>query len=260
MTARETSHELYEQLAVGHALSALEPEDELVFLGHLPGCAACAGALGEHFDTLAHLAYGVASEAPPLSVLEGIRAGVAESGRSGSFPAPAPMSLDEARSRRQTRTVRWSTAVVGAAASVVMVVALVLANENLKSHNRDVTTNAAKLQQTVASLLVDGSRKIDLTGASGQKGVVVVNGDSVSLVMQGLPVNDHNSIYVLWERSRYGDVRPVGSFDVLSTGLTLVNNLHVADKAGIKTFMVTHEAGRKAPSLSTQPAVVTGEA
>ncbi len=255
-----TSHELYEQLAVGHALSALEPEDELLFLAHLPSCAVCARALAEHSDTLAHLAYGVASEAPPLSVLEGIRAGVAQSGRSGSFPAPAPVSLDEVRTRRQTRTVRWSTAAVGAAASVVMVVALVLANENLKSHDRDVTNNAARLQQTVASLLLDGSRKVDLTGASGQKGVVVVNGDSVSLVTQGLPVNDKNSIYVLWEKSRYGDVRPVGSFDVRSAGLTLVNNLHVADKAGIKSFIVTHEVGRTAPSLTTQPAVVAGDA
>jgi len=55
VTVRDDTHALYDQLAVGHALSALEPEDEQAFLAHLPGCAACERALAEHTETLAHL-------------------------------------------------------------------------------------------------------------------------------------------------------------------------------------------------------------
>ena len=252
------SHELYEQLAVGHALSALEPEDEQTFLAHLPGCAACELALAEHTETLAHLAYDAASVAPPASILEGIRAGVAESGRAGAFPAP--VSLDAARTRRRDRTVRWTTAVVGAAAAAVMVLALVLVNHGLQSKENRTQQAKSQLNSAVASLLVSGSRKVDLTGDGGGTGVVVVHGSTASFVAAGLPVNDRsNSIYVLWEKSRFGDVRAVGTFDIRSTDPTVVNNLHLTNASDVRSFIVTVEKGRTAPALSTQPAVVSGE-
>lgn len=255
MNARD-AHEIYDQLAVGHALSALEPEEEQAFLAHLPGCAACERALAEHAETLAHLAYGVVADAPPPSVLEGIRAGVAASGRSGAFPAP--VSLEAARSRRRDRTVRWSTAVVGAAASVVMLAALVFVNRSLQSQETTAAADAARLQSTVASLVVPGARKVDLTGTGGS-GVVIVDRGNVSLVMSGLPVNDAHSVYVLWQKGRFGDVRPVGTFDIRSKDLAVVDRgLHLVDANPVR-FMVTREKGRTAPALSTQPAVVAGD-
>jgi anti-sigma factor RsiW len=265
MNAPDTSHEVYEQLAAGHALSALEPQDEQAFLSHLPGCAACEHALAEHTETLAHLAYDAAAQAPPASVLDGIRAGVAQSGRAGTFPepAPAPVSLDAAPTRRRRdKTVRWTTAVVGVAAAVVMVAALVFVNHGLTSQQHQDQLAAAKLRTTVSSLLVPGARKIDLVGDNGGKGAVVVNGQTVSLVMAGVPVNDTtNSIYVLWEKSTFGAVRAVGTFDVGSKELSVINNLHLAQGSNtIKTFMVTREKGRTAPPMSTQPAVVAGDA
>jgi hypothetical protein len=255
-----TPHETYEELAVGHALSSLEPEDEQVFLAHLLGCARCERALTQHAETLAHFAYGAASEEPPPSILEGIRQGVAASGRAGSFPAP--VSLEAARTRRRDRTVRWSTAVVGAAAAVVMVAALVFVNQGLKSKEHDAQLNAQRLSTAVSTLLVDGSRKIDLTGEGGRKAVAVVNGGTVSLVMSGVPENDtDDSVYVLWQKSRFGDVRAVGAFDVRSSDLTVVNDLHLASSASdLQALIVTQEKGRKAPAMSTQPAVVAGSA
>jgi hypothetical protein len=35
-------HQRYDELAVGWALHALEPEDEAAFARHLSGCARCA--------------------------------------------------------------------------------------------------------------------------------------------------------------------------------------------------------------------------
>lgn len=257
MNARDDAHALYDQLAVGHALSALEPEDEQAFLAHLPGCATCQRSLAEHTETLAHLAYDVVSDAPPPSVLEGIRAGVAASGRAGAFPAPA--SLEAARSRRRDRTVRWSTAVVGAAASVVMLAALLFVNQSLQSQEHHAVADAARLQTTVASLVGPGARKVDLTG-SGGSGVVIVDKGKVSLVMSGLPVNDSHSVYVLWQKGRFGDVRAVGTFDVRSKDLAVVDGgLHLAADAHPVRFMITREKGRTAPALSTQPAVVAGD-
>ncbi len=263
MNARDQAHEMFEQLAVGHALSALEPEDEQAFTDHLYGCAACARALAEHGETLSHLAYGTAEVELPPSLLEGIRAGVTESGRAGSFPAPvAPLSLQAARERRRHRTVRATTALVGAAASIVMVAALVFVNRGLQSDNTQLQAADRNLSGAVENLLKDGARRVDLTGAGGSHAVAVVHNGSVSLVMQGLAANDSaKSVYVLWERSRFGVVRPVGTFDVKSDDLVVVNGLRLPGEPGsLKSFIVTHEKGRSAPRIASGPTVVTGDA
>ena len=41
---RPDQHERFEELAAGHALGALEPEDEQAFLAHVPACARCERA------------------------------------------------------------------------------------------------------------------------------------------------------------------------------------------------------------------------
>jgi anti-sigma factor RsiW len=259
VNARDTTHELYEQLAVGHALSALEPEDEQAFLAHLPSCAACQRALDEHLETLGHLAYDADDVEPPAALLEGIRAGIAESGRAGAFPQP--LSLDAARTRRTSRTVRMTTALIGVAASIVLVAALLLVNAGLQSRNHDLQRQDAAFRTTVQSLLVHGARPVNLTGKDGRKAVAVVHDGTVSLVLSGVAANDRtDSIYVLWAKSRFGDVRAVGAFDVRSSELAVVNDLKLSDGAAVKTFMVTREQGRKAPPLSTQQPVVAGDA
>lgn len=256
MTASDRTHEMYEELAVGHALSALEPEDEQVFLKHLPGCAACAAAVAEHSETLAHLAYAAVSDAPPASILEGIRAGVAESGRSGAFPAP--VSLEAARTRRRDKTVRATTAILGAAASLILVAALVLMNRGLQSKADQQQQAADKLNLVVKTLLVNGAREVSLTGDTG-KGVVVVNGSKVSFVAAGLPVNDpSNSVYVLWAKHLSGGVNAVGTFDMKNGEPTVVNDLKVSNPHEVAAFIVTRETGRTAPALTTQPAIVQG--
>ena len=256
MNARDTTHESYEQLAVGYALSALEPADEQDFLGHLLRCVPCKEALAEHNETLSHLAYAAVSDAPPAAILAGIRAGVAESGRAGAFPAP--VSLEAARTRRRDKPVRWTTAVIGVAASLILVGALVFVNRDLQTQQRQTAAANGQLNKAVASLLVDGSRKIDLTGSQG-KGVVVVNGSTASFVAADLPANDlSTSVYVLWERSRVGVIRPVGTFDMRAGRTTVVNNLHIVNPSDVSSFMVTREHGRVAPAQSTQPPVVSG--
>jgi anti-sigma-K factor RskA len=255
MTRNET-HDRFEQLAVGYALSALEPGEEQDFAEHVAGCAQCARALVDHRQTLAHLAYDAADDEPPASVLEGIRAGVAASGRAGAFPLP--VSLDAARTRRRDRTVRWTTAVLGAAASVILVVALVIVNAGLTSQQNDTQVANQRLSEAVSQLLVSGASRVDLAGAPGTRAVAVVHGSSVSLVLAGVPVNDRGtSVYVLWEQSRSGDVQAVGTFDVASSELAVVSGLTLHGGT-LKALMVTHENGRTAPVVTTQQPVLAG--
>ena len=267
MTAHDQyeQHETFEQQAVGYALSALEPEDEQEFLRHLPACSSCLRALAEHRETLAHLAYAADPVEPPAELLTAIRAGVAASGRAGAFPAPeftGVASLEGARERRQGRTMRVTTALLGAAASLVLVAALLFVNQGLQSENSRIQARDSALQTAVGSLVLVDSRQVNLTGQGSAKAVAVLHKSDVSLVVQGLPANDKaHSVYVLWQRSAFGVIRPVGTFDVSAAQVSVVTGLHLTGNVrDVASFVVTHEQGRLAPAVAKGAPVVEGDA
>ena len=55
-TPRRGDHEGFDELAVGWALHALEPEDETLFAAHLAGCTRCAQTVAETAAVLAAMA------------------------------------------------------------------------------------------------------------------------------------------------------------------------------------------------------------
>jgi hypothetical protein len=71
-------HGEWAALAVGWALSTLEPQDEDRFALHLPGCEQCAGIVRESLHTVADLAYGLPDAEPPpalkMRIMEAVRA------------------------------------------------------------------------------------------------------------------------------------------------------------------------------------------
>lgn len=258
-TPGEHSH--FDELAVGHALSALEPGEEVAFVTHLPSCAYCERSVAEHALTLSHLAYGAQDAEPPASLLEGIRAGITASGRAGDFPAP--LSLDAARRRRRVSPVvlRRASALTGIAAAAALVVSLSATNASLRQDKRSQAAVSARLAGTVATLTADGARSVRLIDSSRTvKAVVVSSGSTVSLVVDGLAPNASDSTYVLWAKSSFGDVRAVGAFDVTHTGVDVVRGLQLRPGSGtVQRFVITREQGRTAPALSTQPPVVSGD-
>ena len=256
MSTYDTGHASYEELAVGYALSALEPDDEQQFVDHLRGCAVCARALAEHTETLAHLAYAADAETPPPSLLEGIRAGVAASGRAGAFPAP--LTLDAAREKR-SRSTRLMTATLAAAAALVLVVSLGFVRGLMSDRDNQQGVNQ-RLAKAVSALTAPGARLIELKGDGGH-GTLILNGRQASLVMAGMPRNDtKDSIYVLWEQTTFGDVSAVGAFDVKADDIAVVNLQLRQSPDTVRAFMVTQEKGRVAPPRTTQPVLVAGEA
>lgn len=261
--SRPAAHELYEELAVGHALSALEPADEQLFLAHLASCARCERDVAEHLETLGHLAYGVEAADPPPALLAGIRAGILTSDRESSFPEP--VSLDAARrgrlGRLAPRNLRRTAVGAGIAAAAALVVGLAAVNTSLQHDNQQQTAWGQRLASTVRVLEDSGSKSVPLSGADHSvQAVAVLHGDAVSLVVDGLAPNDqHNSTYVLWEVSRFGDKRAVGTFDVSKSGLDVVRGLRLHSGPGaVQSLAVTREAARIAPHLSTRPPVVAG--
>ena len=277
---RPDSHELYEELAAGYALSALEPEDEQEFLRHLSACARCERDTAVHAATLTHLAYAADAPEPPESLLSAIRRGVAASGRGASFPPSAPRtltdapepaapyrepapvaSLDDARRRKLRFGPARPGAWVGIAAAAALVMGLGVWNTSLQADRDQQDAWGDRITAAVRELRDTSTDTVPLTTPEGDVvAVALVRGSELSLVVDGLPVNDEATTYILWGQSRYGDVRPVGAFDVTRPGVDVREDMQVqAGVADVTRFMLTRERGSQAPPIPEQPLLASGD-
>ena len=288
---RTDPHERYEELAAGHALSALEPEDEQLFLDHLAGCARCKRELAVHSATLAHLAYAPDAAEPPDSLLAAIRDRVRESGRGVTFrdvtdprvtgpdlrasSSPAgTAALDGARRRRAAARLRRSGTWTGIAAAAALVLGLGVWNTSLQQDRDQQDAWGDRMTAAVRELRETDADTVPLEGTDGNVvAVALVRGSELSLVVDGLPVNDDGTTYVLWGQSRSGDVRPVGVFDVARGGLDVQRDMRIPVSAGKVTrfmvtreqseqgprFMATRQQSGQAPPIPTQPVLASGD-
>lgn len=262
---RPDPHAVFEELAAGYALHALEPEDEQLFVAHLSACARCERVLSEHAAVLAQLAYAPDAAEPPPSLLEGIRAGISASGRGVDFPrqpeaADAPVPLAAVRARRDAARLRRAGTWMGIAAAFALVVSLGVWNTSLRQDRDEQAAWSERMASAVATLRDRDTEVVPLEGDSGQVvAVALLNGDEMSLVVDGLPVNADGTTYVLWGESRYGDKRAVGAFDVTSPGQDVLEGLRLkASLDGVTKLMVTREQGTDAPPIPTLPVLASG--
>lgn len=253
-------HLPFEELAVGYALSALEPEEQSRFTAHLGACARCERAVAEHRDTLAQLAYAAPAVEPPASLLEGIRAGLRD---DSAAPATVePPARDELAERRRRRLVQVPRAhlLTSAAAVVVLLLGLGVWNAALQRDNAETGARAESLAAAVQALEEPGTRTVRLATEEGDvKAVAVLQGEQMSLVLDGLEPNEDDTVYVLWGQTSYGDVRAVGTFDVHREDLDVRHGMRLEPGVGdLAALMVTHEQGRTAPAMTTQEVLVAG--
>lgn len=122
MSPESLAHEPWDQLAVGQAFDALEPEDEAALFVHLPTCQRCRQLLEETRGVVTELAYAAEPADPPPALWQGIRDAVAASDRPAlaaapsSSPPPQPHPISPTRTARPGAPVVPSAATSGAAA------------------------------------------------------------------------------------------------------------------------------------------------
>ena len=278
---RPNGHDRFEELAAGYALHALEPEEEHDFLSHLGSCARCERAVAVHDETLAHLAYATDDMEPPAALFAGIRAGVLASGREASFPdatpvpagpsapqseaeqsgQPALATLECARRRRDDKRMRRAGTWMGVAAAAALVLGLGAWNASLLQDRNEQDAWGDRISAAVGELQQPGTSTVPLAGTDGDVvAVALVRGSELSLVVDGLPINDDSTTYVLWGQSRYGDVRAVGAFDVDRAGVDVQDHMQMqAGVADVTRFVVTKERGDTAPPLAQEPVLASGD-
>lgn len=245
-----TDHRTYDELAVGFALHALQPEDEAAFSAHLPGCERCARTVAETFEVMATLATDDADAEPSAGLQDRLRAAALVTEQVGTAPAapsvlPLPLPRRAVAPRRRTMLL---------AAAAALIVGLGAGNVVLGVSLQHARTDAAQQQQLVGALLGKGSATLAaLTGSSGRQVAAVVARDGrVQLVTDGLPANDkQDSVYVLWGMGQGAPVA-LDTFDV--TGgrpeLHAISSAR-AGAAGFPGYGISIERGRSAPPAPT---------
>jgi Anti-sigma-K factor rskA len=261
---RTSGHEVYEELAVGHALHALEPEDDLRFSAHLAGCDLCRDRLAENDRLLGAMAAALPQEEPPPSVLQGIRAQVRGSAAPAPQPAvdrPATPPADELAARRREVVVRRSWLLSAAAGVMAVVLGLGIWTAVLQSQRDAESGRADRLAAAVEQLERPDARTVPLASSNGAVQLVVVaQGDSAAFVVDGLEPNPTGTAYVLWGQDLAGDVKPLTAFDVAEGGLAVLQGQQLqVPVSQLTTLMVTHEKRRGLPSQTVEPVVLVGK-
>ncbi|MGY1830337.1 anti-sigma factor domain-containing protein [Geodermatophilus sp. SYSU D01180] len=284
MSPRPDSHEPFDELAVGWALHALEPEDEALFGAHLPTCPRCTRTVAETSEVMAALAADLPQAEPDDRLRERLRAAVEETEQlpppagvdpaaPAAAPVPPPVPDTPGGRRRTDRPVAtgfpgyvptagepaldprpvWRRVLPNAlvAAAVAAILALGTWNVVLSSARDDARTAAAEQQQVLEALLQPGRATIaPVQDGDGDPVATVVARDAqLEVVAHGLRVNDSSdSVYVVWG---VADDAPValGTFDVVSpqTDLRTVGSASTGldDYAA---YAISIEPGRQAPA------------
>jgi hypothetical protein len=278
---RDDEHRSWDELAVGWALHALEPEDETLFTHHLSGCARCVRTVAETSEVMAAMAGDLSQAEPPEGLRERLRSAVEETaqlpsterrtappvtpvvppaaqpggapaaagGGAGNLRAPLPL---RAVDRRPAWRRVLPTALV--AAAVAAVLSLGAWNVAVIDDRDAAQATAAEQARMLEGLLAPGRATIAPVSHDGQAvATVVAREHGVQVVATDLPVNDrHDSTYVVWGMVD-GLPQPLGTFDVVTPQMDL---RPVGSSAtgldDYSEYAISIEPGRQAPSFPTE--------
>lgn len=233
MTESTTNHDPWEQLAVGHALDALEPADEAALLAHLPSCPACRRTLENARAAMADLAHGTEPAEPPPALWTELREAAWRErppARSGGDP-PSPsgawwrgLGLQDRRPERFWLRRRWARQLLVVAA----VAALLAAGGYAVSLQGLANVRRTQLTALLSCLSDSGCRTVALyptqAGPRDAYAVALVRGRQLELVVQGLvPNNPTTQDYVLWQVQPGSPPVLEATFGVSTSGLSVLD-------------------------------------
>jgi anti-sigma-K factor RskA len=259
-----SDHEVFDELAVGWALHALEPEDEAVFSHHLPDCARCAETVAETYDVIAAMAQDLPPAEPSEELRDRLRAAVEETEQvrrpapEGPEAGPAPRSTPPVAPPAGPALPRWTPSGLGRPGRRRLAGGRSGGPSSSPSWRRrlPVALAAAAVaaivaeNQIVQSLMTPGQATIaPVNNPDGHAvATVVARQGQAQVVTWGLSENDRAAdTYVLWGMQ---DGTPValGTFDVVSRDMDLRSV--GSDRTGLdgyQAYGISLERGRKAP-------------
>ncbi|MFP5370793.1 MAG: anti-sigma factor domain-containing protein [Actinomycetes bacterium] len=253
-------HETLDELAVGWALHALEPEDEAIFAVHLPRCARCAATVAETTEVMGAMAMDLPGAGPAAELRSRLMAAVET---TEQLPGPAvpdqsttafrePASVPSPRVAERSPWRRsLPTSLV--AAAVAAIVGLGLWNVFLTSSRERLAETVAAQEQVVEALLEPGRATVAPLLDDGRTvATVVARRGELQVVTSGLSVNDaDDTTYVVWGMGN-GAPTPLGTFDVRRSEIDVRTvGSPSTDVDGFQQYGISLEPGQEAPSAPT---------
>ena len=254
--------------AVGWALHALEPDEEMAVELHVPTCPDCRAAVSDTEAVMARLATAVEQVDPPARLRASILEAVAA---TPQVPAPRPEPTSAPSPRRATTAPPSGSTpaghsrrggrrlsprrLVAASAAVVAVVAIgglgartFQLQQQLESANAQTASTAGLVQQ----LARPGVAHALLAEPNGTAvAAVVLNGGQRNVYTIGLAANANDHTYVLWGLKDMSSApEPLGAFDVAprDPGLRAVGS---SGQDSFAAYAISLEPGRTPPATPT---------
>jgi hypothetical protein len=243
-----TGHAVWEELAAGHALNALEPEDEQAFLAHLRGCDRCARDLAALREVSGELAYA----AEPVDLPPGLGRRIMDAARAERPAVATPRRTPAERRAGRGRRPAFGLAPLAAAAAVALVVALAGWNLALRSDNATASAALARRNAALACLASPEAAKVQLRSVNEPRGAACIGGDRAYLVVDRLAPNDARSLYVLWWQDKADALHPVEGFDVTGTGPAVYALPIAVAPSDVRGMAISLEPGRTVPAQPTR--------
>ncbi|WP_104525687.1 anti-sigma factor [Blastococcus atacamensis] len=262
-----TGEHAHDELAVGWALHALEPDDEAAFARHLPGCERCARTVGETAEAMAAMARDLPPAAPSPELRSRLRAAVESTEQlpppTAAVPVPAPSSSGAEHTGSVPRPAAPRSRTLSrvlVAAAVAAVVGLGTWTAVLSQSREELQATVAAQEAVVAELTRPGKSVVVPLAAEGEDlATLVARDDVVHVVTNGLERNDVSAeTYVLWGLGQGGPVA-LGTFDVERPQIAV--ETVGSGATGLDEFPgygISLEPGRQAPSAPTE-VVASGE-
>lgn len=257
MTDQDRDHGSWQELAVAHALDALEPAEDQQFRAHLAGCRRCQAAVAEAEATMADLAYVTPPAAPPPALRQRLLDAAGETALP-PFEGEAPLDRPAPRPRVPRQARWWSahTAMRLAVAATVVLLAVIAAGVwTLVIRNGPTTPDVA------ARCAAVDCPTVPLRSGAATVADVMVLDHTVYVRPTGLAANQPTrDEYVLWRLAGKGAPTAVGGFDVTDGGgdVLRVGPL-TAPLADVTAFAVTKEPGRTPPAAPSGQPVAVGQ-
>ena len=191
------AHRDWDELAAGHVLHALEPDEEQRFTDHLGSCERCQRLVDEHahvaaqLGALAHDDQADDVDAPPA--WDSIRTGIV--GTSPRRTDPVVVPLQQRRARTAARLLAAAAAVIVAGGVSVTL---------LRGGGSSPSPATVAMQECSSS---PTCHVVRLQQDKTERAVVLVDGQSARVVPTAMSAAPSGDVYALWQMPRDG--RPV---------------------------------------------------
>jgi hypothetical protein len=247
-------HVVWDELAAGHALDALSPDEELTFTAHLESCPRCQASVDDHNLVAAQLG-AIAMPEQPLeppswaSIRTAVIGATAvDSVGRGDLPASVADVVDLGDRRRR---YAGSRRVLAAAAAVVLIAVGGIVVWR---------TEAGSTSPGVSCGSTPGCHTVALDSTSGvQAASLIVQGDVITMRPTHMKAAPAGSEYVLWQQP--ADGRPIAVKVFTQTGSGAVAKATTAVAYSDTTsFAVSQEPSGPVPPSPTTPLLAVGTA